>query len=225
MQPQYHLKETNSMKKIAIIGASGLGKEIWSIIHAINNVAPTWEIVGFYDDIFTEKFHVYQNTFCLGKVDTLLTTTEPIDIVFAISDRKIVNKIVQKFHKNANLSFPNIIHPNNIINPIFSFGIGNVIAIETNISCDVAIGNFNFLNGGIGIGHDVTLGNFNSIMPRVQIAGNVDIGNFNTLGMGAAVLQGKSIGNNNEILSFTFLTKSIKDNRKYFGIPGKRIDV
>lgn len=215
----------SELKKIAIVGASGLGKEIWALIQEVNKIRAVWDIVGFYDDAYTEKKEVYQNTYCLGTVEDLSQIKTPLAIVFAISDRNIVHAMVEKLQHDSNFSYPNIVHPGTEMYPGASMGTGNVIALNSILSSDVVLGDFNFLNGLISIGHDAVIGNFNSIMPRVQISGNVTIGNFNSFGMSAAVLQGKKIGDHNDILSFTFLTKSIKDNRKYFGIPGKRIDI
>lgn len=213
----------SKLKKIAIIGASGLGKEVWSLLNVINDVTPTWDIIGFYDDSFGTGGHVYQGTNCLGVVSDLLAVEESVCVAFAISNRKIVSEIVTQLKANKHIDFPNLIHPTTTLYPGCTLGIGNVIAINTILSSDVAIGDFNFFNGLISVGHDAIIGNYNSMMPRVQISGNVFIGDFNSFGMSAAVLQGKKIGDNNEIFSFTFLTKSIKDNRKYFGIPGRRI--
>ena len=38
------------MKKIAICGAGGFGKEVACILNLINEKQPTWELVGFFDD-------------------------------------------------------------------------------------------------------------------------------------------------------------------------------
>jgi len=45
------------MKKVIIIGAGGVGREVALIINQINNFKPTWNIIGFLDDNkFRENF-------------------------------------------------------------------------------------------------------------------------------------------------------------------------
>ena len=43
------------MKKIAIIGAGGLGKEIVWLIERINKLKPTWDIYGFIENESTNE--------------------------------------------------------------------------------------------------------------------------------------------------------------------------
>ena len=38
------------MKKIAIYGAGGFGKEIHQLIDRINSLNQVWEIIGYFDD-------------------------------------------------------------------------------------------------------------------------------------------------------------------------------
>ncbi|MEP0479848.1 MAG: serine acetyltransferase, partial [Nonlabens sp.] len=121
--------------------------------------------------------------------------------------------------------YPNLIHPKVNIEYGTIIGTGNVIANGTILSCEIRIGNFNFFNSMCAVGHDTMIGDFNCFMPRVQISGDVILGNFNTFSMGSSIIQGKKMGDYNTILANTLLTKSIKNNRKYFGIPAKRLDL
>ena len=38
------------MQDIAIYGAGGFGKEVACILNKINEIQPTWNLVGFFDD-------------------------------------------------------------------------------------------------------------------------------------------------------------------------------
>jgi len=213
------------MKKIIIIGSAGLGKEIKSILDSINKRAPTWDLVGFYDDAFTKPYEVTDGINCLGVIDDIKDQQpDDISIVFGIADRFIVKSITEAF-SGRGYHYPNIIHPTVEICNMTTMGKGNVMAFQSFISTDVKVGDFNFLNTFAAIGHDVVLGDFNALNPRVQISGNVLIGSLNMFGMSSAVVQNKIIGNKNIINSFSLLTKSIKDERKYFGIPARRISI
>ena len=38
------------MKDIAIYGFGGFGREVACVIQAINEIEPTWNLIGFFDD-------------------------------------------------------------------------------------------------------------------------------------------------------------------------------
>lgn len=214
------------MKDIIIIGASGLGREIMTIITAINKQEKIYNFLGFYDDAFIKEVHVIDGFNCLGTVSDLIKSTKKeTSVIFGLADRHTVSRIYNKLTINSNFKFPNIIHPNVIIETGFKLGKGNVITSRCSISCDVTIGDFNFLNGMTILGHDVKMKNFNCLMPRVQISGNVVIEDFNFFGMNTSMVQDKKMGSDNTILAYSLLTKSIGSKRKYFGIPAKRVDI
>jgi len=213
------------MNKVAIIGAGGLGREVKYIIDDINAVSPNKiDLIGYYDDVFTKGDIVIDDLPCLGNIDNLSEYKESLGIVFGLGNAMTKQQILNKIIVNQFLSYPNIIHPNAHLTKNLVIGEGNIIAYGCFISCDVKIGNFNFMNTFCVVGHNTIIGDGNVFMPRVQISGDVIIGDTNFWGMSAAVVQGKKVGNENKINGFTFLTKSISNHRVYFGVPGKKIN-
>lgn len=211
------------MKDIVIIGAGGFGKEVKTIIDAVNKITPIWNVIAFYDDAHIGDIHIIDNLECKGTIDDLINVKENLSIVFGIADRNVVQDIMKKIENINNFNYPSIIHPSVELNSGVVFGRGNVVATGSIFSCDINIGDLNFFNTMVAVGHDVTIGNFNCFMPRVQISGNVSIGNLNFFGMNSSIVQNKVVGDSNIINSYTLLTKNIKNDSKYFGIPGKRI--
>jgi sugar O-acyltransferase (sialic acid O-acetyltransferase NeuD family) len=211
------------MKKIVIIGASGLAREIWDLINVINRREVQWDLVGFYDDAFTKPTKIIGGAICFGPISLLENENEELSLVFGIANRETVSAIVDRFANKNNFNYPNLFHPNVETGFNFKSGKGNIVAAQTIFTTEVEIGNFNFFNTSCGVGHDVLIGDFNCFMPRVQISGNVKIGNKNNFFMSSMIVQSKTIGDKNIIFASTLLTKSIKDNRTYFGVPGKKI--
>jgi hypothetical protein len=76
---------TDSINDIAIIGGGGLGKETAVLIHQINQLALTWNVVGFYDDAMPVGQRVAGHL-VLGKVDELNKINYPLHVVVAIGD-------------------------------------------------------------------------------------------------------------------------------------------
>ena len=100
----------NKSKQIAVFGAGGFGKEVVSIINKINEIKPTWEFIGFFDDALETGSDVSHFGKVLGNTKNLNLWKDKLSIVFAIGDPFIIKKIVSKIN-NKLLSFPNLIHP------------------------------------------------------------------------------------------------------------------
>ena len=212
------------MEKLVIVGAGGLGREVKVLVEKINESSnkPLYNIEGFYDDDNDLPDNI-GGLPLLGNIEQLKNRDDNLSIAISISYPEIRKKIIQNLKKD-NFDFPNLIHPTVEISEGVSIGVGNILTFNCFLSCNVTLGDFNFLNTFVSVGHDTHISNLNVLMPRTQISGGVYIGNGNFFGMNSAIVQSKTIGNNNIINSYTFLTKSIKDNRKYFGIPGRKIN-
>ena len=84
------------MKKIAIYGAGGFGREVACLLNKINEVKLTWELIGFFDDglaIGTEVSH-FGNV--LGGINELNAWSSKLSIAITIGNPKIVRSIVSK---------------------------------------------------------------------------------------------------------------------------------
>lgn len=214
------------MKKIAVYGAGGLGRETACLIDRVNSVEPQWEIIGYFDDGVQSGTQVDHHGCVLGGMETLNKYPEALAVVMAIGSPQTVKNLVEKII-NPNIHFPNIICPTfDIVDPLtFSMGKGNVIKNMCRVSCNVKLGDFNMLNGFVIFGHDAQVGSYNSFMPNVRISGEVKIGDTNFFGIASIVLQGVRIGNNVRLGAASVLMKKPKEGCLYMGNPAKRIEL
>ena len=213
------------MKDILIYGFGGFGHEVACILQHINEVKPTWNVVGYIDD------GVAVDTECkygkvLGNVDVLNAWTTPVSVAIAVGSPKYLKEIPAKI-TNHLVDFPNIISPN-----VFYFdkesvmmGKGNIITFGCRFSCNIHIGDFNVLDGCISFGHDVVLGNFNMLFPEVRISGQTTIGDKNYFGSRCFAAQCLKIGNENRFGAGTYILRKIKDGGLYMGNPAKKITI
>ena len=68
------------MKKIAIYGAGGFGRETACLIHTINEVKPQWELIGFFDDNPSLKGKMVSHYApCLGGIEELNAKLEDFE--------------------------------------------------------------------------------------------------------------------------------------------------
>ena len=211
------------MKKIAIYGAGGFGREVACLINKINEQSPEWELIGFFDDGI-EKGTKNEYGIVLGGIDEVNSFPEELAIVIAIASPKIVEKIVGNI-TSSKIYYPNIISPDVIYldRDNVKIGKGNIICSGSLLSCNVSLGDFNILNGFIPIGHDTQIGNFNSFMPAVKISGEVTIGNRNFFGVNSVVLQQIKVGNDTVVGANSLILRKTKDGMTYVGSPASII--
>lgn len=213
------------MKDIAIYGFGGFGHEVACLIQQINDVEPTWNVIGYFDDGVPEGTESKYGR-VLGNIDTLNSWLAPLNVVIAIANVKNLETISSAI-TNPNVEFPNLIAPNCLFFDRESvvMGKGNIITFGCRMSCNIHIGDFNILNGCVSLGHDVVLGHYNVMLPETRISGQVTIGDKNFFGARCFASQSIRIGNGNRFGAGTFVFRKIKDGAFYMGNPAKKIEI
>lgn len=210
------------IRDIAILGAGGLGKEVAQMIFSINEIRPTWNLIGFFDDNIPRGMQISHYGSVLGSVKDANNWENELALVICIGNPKILWSIISTFN-NHNLTFPNIVSPDFSIEDkdTFSIGFGNIVKSQCKVTVNVKIGNFNILNGSITLGHDVAIKDYNVFMPGVRISGEVTIGDRNLFGCMSFVKQCIKVGNDITLSPLSPLLSRPKDGKTYVGNPAR----
>lgn len=218
------------MKSIYIVGAGGLGKEVFILIEDINFNSQTFEIKGFLDSDKRKK-HVKIGTRIIEVFDEERFLEENsqnsnINLAIAIGSPIILKKVTEYYKENTKFVFPNLIHPS-VQYRIDTLHLieGNIISANTFISTDVTLGSFNIINLNCTIGHDTKIDNFNVINPGVNLSGGVTIGSQNLFGTNSTIIQYLCIGNQNVVSAASFIAKSIENDQVLMGNPARVISL
>ena len=210
------------MKKIAIIGAGGFGREVKMLIDQINAEKLTYEIIGFYDDNDTLSKMINGIPY-LGSIKTLLSNTDPISLVLGLGNPKTKKTIIERLSERE-FDFPTLIHPNAIIgNDGVSLGKGTIICAGNIITCNIQIADFVTLNLSCTVGHDTIIHEYASFMPSVNISGEVVIRKCVFVGTGAKIINQLEIGGNTIVGAGAIVSKTLPANCTAVGIPAKPI--
>ena len=210
------------MKDIVIVGAGGFGREVKTIIDAINANNKTYNFLGFYDDTIA-KGTLVNNFPILGNLNDLNALNTSVDVLLGIGDPISKSKIID-FLKNELLHFPTIIHPSVIISyDDVTIDNGCIICAGTIITCNIKIGKFVTLNLMCTVGHDTTIGDYCSFMPSVNISGEVQIEEKVYVGTGAKIINRLEIGKATIVGAGAVVSKSLPENCTAVGIPAKPI--
>ena len=175
---------------ILIYGAGGLGKEVLSLVRALDQFEP----VGFIDD-GVRKGTVVKGLKVLGGVDFLNSYSPPVNMVLAVGDPSAKGMLV-KMIDPSRVYFPVLIHPSVIVQEggAVSIAGGSIIAAGCILTTDISIGAHVLINLNTTVGHDTSIGDFSSIMPGTNVAGGVKIETGVLVGSGTNIINGIRVG-------------------------------
>ncbi|NHM05032.1 acetyltransferase [Flavobacterium celericrescens] len=210
------------MKKIAIIGAGGFGREVKMLIDQINAVGNKYQFIGYYDD-GKEKGTLINGFPVLGKVADLNNVSEEIAVALALGNPAYKKNVVALIN-NSKITYETLIHPSVLIgNDAVSIGKGTVICAGNIITCNIMIKDYVTINLACTIGHDTILESYVSLMPAVNVSGEVVIEEAVYVGTGAKIINQVSVGKNTTIGAGAVVSKSLPENCTAVGIPAKPI--
>jgi sugar O-acyltransferase (sialic acid O-acetyltransferase NeuD family) len=206
------------MRKIAIYGAGGFGREVACLIEDINKLDHRWDIIGFFDDaIQAGSVADYK---ILGGINELNDIKEKIYLAVAIgwpdSKKKLIKKIT-----NSLIDFPIIIHPSVIMSEQVEIGKGSIICAGTIATVNVKIGKYVIVNLDCTIGHDAVLKDYCSLMPSVNISGETEIGEGSFFGTNTLIINRRRVGANSIIGAGAVVIDDIPENCTAVGNPAK----
>lgn len=210
------------MKDIVIVGASGFGREVKTLIDAINKVGLAYNFLGYYDDGIA-KGTVVNGFPVLGSLGELNATDAPTAVALGIGKPEVKSKIIGLLD-NKQLDFPTLIHPGALLSDDgITIGKGSVICAGCIITCNIAIGDFVTLNLMCSVGHDTVIGDYASFMPSVNISGEVHIGERVYVGTGAKIINQLAVGEGCIIGAGAVVSKDLPPDCTAVGIPAKPI--
>ena len=210
------------MKKIAIFGAGGLGRETVCFLNILNKEGADWNFIGFFDDGVDKGTQVSHFGEVLGGVDEINSYQNELAVIIAIGSPSSVRSVRERI-LNKHVYFPNIIASSVEFTDeqTLTMGEGNIIGGNCRFTCDVHIGSFNLFNSGVIVGHDAEIGDYNIFMPEVRVSGETKIGNCNLFGIASIILQRIKVGNNLRLGAGSVLMTKPKENSLYMGNPAK----
>lgn len=213
------------MKKIAVYGAGGFGREVKMLIDQINELGTQpfkWEFVGFYDDGL-EKGTIVNGFPVIGGVNDLNEIPEETGIVIAIGNPLTKKSIVEKIN-NQHVHYPTLIHPNALVgSDDVKIGEGSVICAGCLITVNIEIGKHVILNLSCTVGHDAIISDYCSFMPSVNISGEVRLSQCVYVGTGAQIINRADIGEETIVVMGAVVSKSLPPKCTAVGMPAKPI--
>ena len=211
------------MKRIAVFGAGGFGKEVAMLIEQINASVPAWHMVGFFDDGIP-KGAVVNGYTCLGGVADVNQLQESTGLVLAIGNPAIKKKIDEQL-QNPAIYYPVLVHPNVQMGDrrYMDMGEGTIITAGNLLTVNIKLGRHVILNLACTVGHDAVLEDYVSVMPGVNISGGVAIREGVYIGTGAKIINHLEIGSHTIVGAGAVVINSLPGSCTAVGVPAKPI--
>jgi sugar O-acyltransferase (sialic acid O-acetyltransferase NeuD family) len=193
------------MRNIVIVGASGLGREVYQWL---SDLGEKENVKGFLDPNKSVLHNSKINLPILGREDTY--NPEPQDVfVMAITDSNIKQKAINVL-KTKNATFRSVIHPTALISEHSNVGMGVIIYPYALISCDATVGSYTVVTIGAVIGHDVTVGEYSYIGTNTVLAGWSRVGIGCYIGSNSVIAQRSTVEDGSKVSSNVTVFGKIK---------------
>ena len=208
---------------LVIIGCGGFGREVHDVVDAINELKPTWNLLGYLDDR-PEQVNVSlvesRRSKVLGGTDWMMTAGQEVQFVIGIGTGKI-RRIIDERLSSAGFTAATLVHPAATLGHDVRTGQGSVICAGVRATTNISLGRHVHLNINATVGHDCTLEDYVTINPLVAISGGVHMGRESMMGTHSAVLQNLSIGARSTVGAGSCVVKDVPDGVIVKGVPAR----
>lgn len=208
------------MKRLAIVGAGDLGKQI---AHHANSTG-IYKPVGFFDD-YKKTGTALNGASVLGNTDEVVQFFQKgeFDELIIGVGYKHMDARKEFFDRFKNkIPFATIVHDSSYVDKSCKIGRGSIIYPGCTLDMNVTINDNVLLNTGCIIAHDTSVGNHSFLSPAVKMAGFVNVDEKVNLGIGTTVIDNINISQGVKTGGGAVVVNDLTSKGLYIGIPAKR---
>jgi len=205
-----------SKRKLYLIGAGGLAREIESWISLDKVFLKKWKIIGFLDRDLN-SIHEYPTDYSVVGIAETFDFQPGDAAIMCIANPLIKKRIVDAIGRKV--EFISYISDKAIITKFTKIGEGVVICPNCVISTNCIVEDYVTINCGCIIGHDCIVGEFSSLMPHIDLGGQVKIGKGIFLGTKTTVIPKKHIKDQITVGAGSVVIRNLNKEGTYFGNP------
>lgn len=208
------------MKQLLILGAGGMGKDIFH--YAKNSIGYGTEfVVKGYLDFPNPEWNTNVYPPILGIEDEY--EIQPDDVfTCSIGDVHLKRKICEKMIARG-AKFQTLIHKEAQINENVKIGEGCIIARQAGVGSDAVIGRNCLVQAFSIVGHDCVVGDYARIDVRSLLVGGVRLENNVTIHTNAVISHKVTLEDDVTVGALSFVIKSVKKGNTVYGNPARRL--
>jgi sugar O-acyltransferase (sialic acid O-acetyltransferase NeuD family) len=216
------------MKRYAIFGASGFGREVMPIarqqIH--QTVREQIELVFVDDKPPASEVNGHR---VLTYTQWISESAASRHICIAVANSVVRQRLAERCQSDG-VTFFNVQAPNVVVMDDVQMGEGSVLSPFVTLTSNIRIGKHFHANIYSYVAHDCVIGDYVTLAPAVQCNGNVVIEDHAYIGTGATLRQGTSageplvIGRGAVVGMGAVVTKSVPEGATVVGNPARMMD-
>lgn len=206
------------MKKLIIVGAGGLGRELLQWVKDINTIKKSYHILGFLSDFENDLNKLECSHSIIGSIQDWIPKPDEYytcAIANPIDKEQITSLLTKK-----GAQFTNIIHPTAVIGSHNNIGKGFIMYPNARITVNCKIGDFITLQS-CTIGHDAFINDYSTISSNVLITGNVKIGKRVFIASSTTITPKLKVEDDSYIGAGSIVLKDVKEKTTVYGNPAR----
>lgn len=205
------------MKNLLIIGASGFGRDIYSLATECIGYQTEYVIKGFLDDNkdALESFGNYPPV--INSIKDYIVKDDDV-FLCALGDVQQKKKFIQLI-LNKGGKFITLIHPSAIVDKNAKIGIGCIVLQYATLGSGSVVGDFALIQISTIVAHDVKIGNYSRIDCLVVCTGGAIIEDEVTIHTAAVINQKVIVGKGALVGAGSFVIRKVKENSMVYGNP------
>lgn len=210
------------MKHLIIIGAGGMGREVYWIATDCQGYGEEFDIKGFIDDDMSSQDGYDDYPPLLGTIDGYQIEDDDV-FHCSIGDMKTKVAICEKL-KEKGARFQTLIHKTAVVHPHTTLGEGCFVGEFALIGTEATIGENCMVQAYSVTSHDCKIGDYVRIDTHAVIVGGVEIKDRATVHTGAVVSHKVVVGEDATVAACSFVIKKVKPGTTVFGCPAKKLE-
>jgi sugar O-acyltransferase (sialic acid O-acetyltransferase NeuD family) len=201
--------------EIYIVGAGAHGRVVLDILRDSNQTG-----VQFADDDESLWGLAVNGAAVVSLQDALARAAGSVGFVVSVGKPAVRLELCQRIQERGH-TLVNAIHPQAVVEPSATIGVGNMISAQAVVNSNARLGNAVVVNTAAVVEHDAVVEDGVSISPVACLGGRVTVGRGAFIAIGARIMARVHIGPGSIVGAHSLVLEDVPSNTLVFGSPAR----